>query len=75
MPTARPPNSERLYEAAKSSSARRARPSDSNVLVTFRVTDVRCKAGHDRLRQRERTGGPDYVGELQANATIRITDH
>jgi hypothetical protein len=50
-------------------------PSDSNIEVTFRVTDVRCKGGTTACGNANATGGPDYVGELQANMTIRNTDH
>ena len=50
-------------------------PTDSNVLLTFRVTDVRCKAGTSACGNANATGGPDYTGQLQANTTIRLTDH
>jgi hypothetical protein len=45
------------------------------VLVSFEVKDVRCKAGTSACGDANASGGPDYTGELQANATIRITDH
>jgi len=49
--------------------------SPAPVLVSFEVKDVRCKAGASACGNANATGGPDYTGELQANATIRITDH
>jgi len=50
-------------------------PSDTDVLIKLNVTDVRCKAGTSACGNANTTGGPDYTGELQGNATIRITDH
>jgi hypothetical protein len=50
-------------------------PPQSTIVITSRVTDVRCKAGTSTCGNANSTGGPDYTGELQANATIRITDH
>lgn len=50
-------------------------PSDTEVLITFQVTDVRCKAGVSACGNANATGGSDYVGELEGNAMIRITDH
>jgi hypothetical protein len=51
-------------------------PSDqSEIVITSRITDVRCKAGTSTCGNANTTGGADYTGELQANATIRITDH
>jgi hypothetical protein len=50
-------------------------PTDSEVLIMFNVSDVRCKAGTTACGNANSTGGADYTGELQGNATIRITDH
>lgn len=50
-------------------------PEDSQVLFRIEVRDVRCKAGTSACGNPNAAGGPDYTGELQANATIRITDH
>ena len=48
---------------------------DANVLVTLQVTDVRCKAGTTACGNANTTGGADYVGEVQADAMVRVTDH
>ena len=50
-------------------------PSDSNVFLTLNVTDVRCKGGTTACGNANAVGGPDYVGDLQANTMIRLTDH
>ena len=50
-------------------------PDDSDVIFAASITDVRCKAGTSACGNSNAAGGPDYTGELQANATIRITDH
>jgi hypothetical protein len=50
-------------------------PNDSEVIITGRVTDVRCKMGTSACGNVNSAGGADYTGELQGNATIRITDH
>jgi hypothetical protein len=50
-------------------------PDDSDVILAASVSDVRCKAGTSACGSANATGGPDYTGELQADATIRITDH
>ena len=44
-------------------------------MITSRITDVRCKAGTSTCGNANTAGGADYTGELQANATIRNTDH
>jgi len=49
-------------------------PEESQIVITSRITDVRCKAG-SACGNANTTGGADYTGELRANATIRITDH
>jgi hypothetical protein len=50
-------------------------PDDSAVQITGDITDVRCKAGVGTCGNANAQGGPDYTGELEGNATIRITDH
>jgi hypothetical protein len=50
-------------------------PEDSDVLITANITDVRCKAGTTACGSANAADGADYTGELQGNATIRITDH
>jgi hypothetical protein len=50
-------------------------PDDSDVIFAASLTDVRCKAGTSACGNSNAAGGPDYTGELRANATIRITDH
>jgi len=50
-------------------------PEDSDVLITSTITDVRCKAGNTACGSANAADGADYTGELQGNATIRITDH
>jgi TolB protein len=49
-------------------------PSDTQVEITLNVTDVRCKAGTSTCGNANTTGGADYTGELEGNATIRLTD-
>ena len=50
-------------------------PDDSDVQITANITDVRCKAGTTACGSANAADGADYTGELQGNATIRITDH
>ena len=50
-------------------------PDDSDVNITADSTDIRCKAGTTACGSANATDGPDYTGQLQGNATIRITDH
>ena len=50
-------------------------PDDSDVLITSNGTDNRCKAGTAACGSANAADGADYTGELQGNATIRITDH
>jgi hypothetical protein len=49
------------------------------IKVTANATDVRCKssiASNETLcPSANSAGGKDYAGQLQGNATIRITDH
>jgi hypothetical protein len=50
-------------------------PDDSELEIRAKVTDVRCKPGVSACGSANAAGGPDYTGELEGNATIRITDH
>ncbi len=50
-------------------------PEDSDVMIKSSGTDVRCKAGTAACGSANAADGADYTGELQGNATIRITDH
>ena len=50
-------------------------PDDCDVKVAVSITDVRCKAGTAACGSANAAGGADYTGELQADATYRITDH
>jgi hypothetical protein len=50
-------------------------PDDSAVQITANITDVRCKTGVSACGNANAQGGPDYTGELEGNATIRVTDH
>jgi hypothetical protein len=51
--------------------------SPEDVLIDSTITDVRCKAGTSAtVCNSANTGdGPDYSGEIQGNAQIRISDH
>jgi len=50
-------------------------PDDSDVNITSSISDVRCKAGTTACGAGNAADGADYTGELQGNATIRISDH
>jgi len=50
-------------------------PDTSDVLITSSISDVRCKAGTTACGNANAADGADYTGELQGNATIRISDH
>jgi len=50
-------------------------PDDSDVKIISTITDVRCKAGTAACGSANAADGADYTGEVQGNATIRITDH
>jgi hypothetical protein len=50
-------------------------PDDSDVFLTGEITDVRCLPGNAACGAANAAAGPDYTGELQSTATIRITDH
>jgi hypothetical protein len=51
--------------------------SPEDVIIQSSLTDVRCKAGVAATvcSSANTADGPDYSGELQGNALIRISDH
>jgi len=51
--------------------------SPEDLLYRLTITDVRCRPGTDAAvcSGANAADGPDYSGELQSNAIIRITDH
>ena len=51
--------------------------SPEDVLITSSISDVRCKAGVSATvcNSANAADGPDYSGQLQGNALIRISDH
>jgi hypothetical protein len=51
--------------------------SPEDVLITSNITDVRCKpaTAASVCTSANAADGPDYSGETQGNATIRISDH
>ena len=48
---------------------------DSDVLITASGTDIRCRPGATACGSTNAAAGADYTGELEGNATIRISDH
>jgi hypothetical protein len=52
-------------------------PADPLVRITASITDVRCRPGTDAsvCNSPNATDGPDYSGQVEFNATIRISDH
>jgi hypothetical protein len=50
-------------------------PDDSDVALIGELSDIRCLPGQASCGAGNSAGGADYVGELQANASIRVTDH
>ena len=49
---------------------------DTNIVTNAELTDVRCNSAEVRACGNSNTaGGPDYVGELQAQMTLRLSDH
>jgi len=50
-------------------------PEDSDVLIVASISDVRCKAGVATCGNVNTADGPDYTGQLQGTAQIRISDH
>jgi phospholipase C len=50
-------------------------PTPNDVLIDVNTTDVRCQSGvSTTCGSINDAGGPDYTGELQATAQLRITD-
>jgi hypothetical protein len=49
-------------------------PTPSDVLLGVTTTDVRCQPGVSACGAVNLDDGPDYTGELQATAQLRITD-
>jgi hypothetical protein len=49
-------------------------PSDTEVQIRLNVTDVRCRPGTSTCGPANASGGADYTGELEGEATIRLTD-
>jgi hypothetical protein len=48
-----------------------------DLLISTNITDVRCKpaTSANMCQSANAVDGPDYTGQLQSNATIRISDH
>ena len=47
-----------------------------NISTSVEISDVRCKpAMTSACGSANTSGGPDYVGQLQADMTLRLTDH
>jgi hypothetical protein len=51
--------------------------SPEDLLIKLTITDVRCLPGTSSsvCNSANSVDGPDYSGQLQGNATIRISDH
>ncbi len=51
--------------------------SPEDVLITSSISDVRCKPGTNAsvCNSPNAADGPDYSGQLQSNATLRLSDH
>jgi hypothetical protein len=51
--------------------------SPEDVIITSSITDVRCKpaTASTVCNSANAADGPDYSGQIQGNATIRISDH
>jgi hypothetical protein len=50
-------------------------PEDSDVMLIANATDIRCKAGVAACGSVNAADGPDYTGQVQGTAQIRISDH
>lgn len=50
-------------------------PAQSDVRLSGQATDIRCRAGVATCGSPNAVDGPDYTGELQSTAQIRISDH
>jgi hypothetical protein len=46
-----------------------------DVKVTGTISDVRCKAGTTPCGNANNVGGADYAGQLEMDATVRLSDH
>jgi hypothetical protein len=49
-------------------------PDDSDVSIVTSITDVRCKAAITACGPANAVAGPDYLCELRASLSLRITD-
>ena len=49
-------------------------PDDSDVAISASITDVRCLQEGGPCAGQNAAAGPDYVGELEATADLRVTD-
>jgi hypothetical protein len=49
-------------------------PIPNDLLINVTTTDVRCQAGVSACGAANAAAGPDYIGQLQATAQLRITD-
>ena len=49
-------------------------PDDSDVRVTAGLSDVRCAGAGGACGPANASGGADYTGDLQLNASVRLTD-
>jgi hypothetical protein len=49
-------------------------PEDSDVIIQGSVSDVRCRAGTTACGDTNTAGGADYIGQLEANTIMRMTD-
>jgi hypothetical protein len=50
-------------------------PDDTDIVIKPHITDVRCKPGVSACGSANAADGPDYTGELEGRAMLRITDH
>ena len=50
-------------------------PDGADLLLASRITDVRCRPGTTACGSANSADGADYTGDLESDATIRITDH
>jgi hypothetical protein len=49
--------------------------SGDNLTASASISDVRCEPATTACGNANAEDGPDYVGELEANMTVRLTDH
>jgi hypothetical protein len=50
-------------------------PAQSDVALSGQASDIRCRPGVTACGSANAADGPDYTGQLQSNAMIRISDH